>query len=202
MRQLPGWERVQSPPEPRAAALRLLARPRAPRATARRMREPLGPCSRGGPHPRRPHRRCRLRTTPRSRSDPCTTEPREGRGASGFFAPAPPAEAPPEAPTRPRSRLGSRLRCSASPTRPGAGPSLRRPRPAGVRAGRAPGRRPPESAARPPHECGSGANGPSRRRPPAPRAAPRERRVPGDPSPPTRTGVHRRARRSTPHPPW
>ena len=37
---------------------------------------------------------------------PCTTEPREGRGASGFFAPAPPAEAPPEAPTRPGSMPG------------------------------------------------------------------------------------------------
>ena len=103
----PGWERrCQSDPEPRAAALRPLAPPRAPRATARRRREPLGPCSRGAPHPRRPHRRCRLRTTPRSRSDPCTTEPREGHGASGSSAPAPPGEAPPEAPTRPRSTPG------------------------------------------------------------------------------------------------
>ena len=53
-----------------------------------------------------------------------------------------------------RSRLGSRLRCSASPTRSGAEPSPRRPRPAGARARRAPGRRPPESAARPLAECG------------------------------------------------
>ena len=83
------------------------------------------------------------------------TEPREGHGASGFSAPAPPGEAPPEAPTRPRRRLRrSRLRCSAPPTRSGAEPSPRRPRPAGARARRAPGRRPPESAARPLAECG------------------------------------------------
>ena len=116
--------------------------------------------------PRRPHRRCRLRTTPRSRSGPCTTEPREGRGASGFSAPAPPGEAPPEAPTPPRRCLGSRLQCSASPTRSGAEPSPRRPRPAGARARRAPGRRPPESAVRPLAECAPGATSPSRRRPP------------------------------------
>ena len=49
----------------------------------------------------------------------------------------------------------------------------------------------------------SGATSPSRRRPPAPRAAPREwAHLPGDPSSPTRRGVHRRARRSTPRPPW
>ena len=55
----PGWERrCQSPPGApgRQPALRLLAPPRAPRPTARMRREPLGPCSRGAPHPRRPHR--------------------------------------------------------------------------------------------------------------------------------------------------
>ena len=99
-------------------------------------------------------------------------------------------------------RLGSRLRCSASPTRSGAEPSPRRPQPAGARARRAPGRRPPESAARPLAECAPGATSPSRRRPPAPRAGLRERsHLPGDPSSPTRRGVHRRARRSTPRRP-
>ena len=51
----------------------------------------------------------------------------QGRGASGSSAPAPPGEAPPEAPTPPRRCLGSWLQCSASPTRSGAGPSLRQP---------------------------------------------------------------------------
>ena len=51
------------------------------------------------------------------------------------------------------------------------------------------------------HECAPGATAPSRRRPPAPRAGLRECRLPGDPSSPTRRGVHRRARRSTPRRP-
>ena len=179
-------------------------RSRAPRPTARRRREPLGPRSRGGPHPRRPHRRCRLRTTPRSRSgllyDWATGRARSERGPSLQLL---------QAKRLPKLRLGRahawdqgcgvrRLRLGLEPGHLFGGRSLPAfelgARPGGGLQSLPLGLLANAVLERPPHpvvdRLGLGQEL-------------RERsHLPRDPSPPRRTGVRRRAPRSAPRRPW